>query len=237
MDFSQRLITLRRQAGMSQEDLAGRMDVSRQAVSKWEGGQAMPDVAKLVALSELFEVTLDFLLKGVEVHTVQPQAQGHADEAFEYVSPIKIGSWPLVHVKFRRNGLGLARGIIAVGNAAVGVFACGGIGLGLISFSGVGAGLISLGGVALGLFALGGVAIGGIALGAVSIGVYGFGAAVIASKLGLGAVVHAPAAIAQAADAEHLLSPEQVNPQTLSAFLDAYVPDMPRFLRTLMTRQ
>ena len=48
---------------MSQEQLADRMDVTRQSVSKWESGSAMPELGKLTALSELFGVSLDYLVK------------------------------------------------------------------------------------------------------------------------------------------------------------------------------
>jgi len=51
---------------MSQEQLADAVGVSRQAVSKWESEQATPDLEKVVAMSEIFEVTTDYLLKGIE---------------------------------------------------------------------------------------------------------------------------------------------------------------------------
>ena len=63
MGFSERVTTLRKQAGWSQEELAQRLDVSRQAVSKWESGQAMPDLDRLVRMSELFGVSTDSLLR------------------------------------------------------------------------------------------------------------------------------------------------------------------------------
>ena len=63
MTFSDKLIALRRKAGWSQEELAERMNVSRQSVSKWESAQSMPDIDKIVQLSSLFGVTTDYLLK------------------------------------------------------------------------------------------------------------------------------------------------------------------------------
>lgn len=57
------LYELRRQAGLSQEDFAEKLGVSRQAVSKWERGEAYPDIENLIAISEMFSVTLDDLLK------------------------------------------------------------------------------------------------------------------------------------------------------------------------------
>ncbi len=63
MELSEKIYELRKQHGLSQEQLAERLQVSRQAVSKWETGQSTPDSAKLVALSELFSVSLEYLLK------------------------------------------------------------------------------------------------------------------------------------------------------------------------------
>lgn len=63
MTFSDKLIALRRNAGWSQEELAERLNVSRQSVSKWESAQSMPDIDKIVQLSSLFSVTTDYLLK------------------------------------------------------------------------------------------------------------------------------------------------------------------------------
>lgn len=69
-DLGERLHELRRQRGISQEELAGAIGVSRQAVSKWEGCQAQPELDKAVALAEYFDVSLDWLLRGVETGRV-----------------------------------------------------------------------------------------------------------------------------------------------------------------------
>ncbi len=63
MNFADKLIQLRKQAGWSQEDLAQQMNVTRQSVSKWEGEQSVPDIEKVVQLSKLFHVSTDYLLK------------------------------------------------------------------------------------------------------------------------------------------------------------------------------
>ena len=63
MIFADKLIQLRKKNGWSQEELANLMNVSRQSVSKWEGAQSIPDLDKMVKLSELFGVSTDFLLK------------------------------------------------------------------------------------------------------------------------------------------------------------------------------
>lgn len=63
MKLSEKIIILRKRNGMSQEDLAARLGISRQSVSKWESGNAMPDIDKIVELSRIFEVSADVLLK------------------------------------------------------------------------------------------------------------------------------------------------------------------------------
>lgn len=63
MIFADKLIQLRKKAGWSQEELAFKMDVTRQSVSKWEGVQSIPDLDKMIRLSDLFGVSLDYLLK------------------------------------------------------------------------------------------------------------------------------------------------------------------------------
>ncbi len=63
MIFADKLIRLRKKNGWSQEELADKMNVSRQAVSKWEGAQTVPDLTKMLQLAELFGVTTDYLLK------------------------------------------------------------------------------------------------------------------------------------------------------------------------------
>ncbi len=63
MIFADKLIALRKKKGWSQEELAEKMNVSRQAVSKWESAQSLPDLGKILALSALFDVTTDYLLK------------------------------------------------------------------------------------------------------------------------------------------------------------------------------
>ena len=63
MALPEKLYTLRKKSGLSQEQLAEALNVSRQAISKWEGGSAMPESDKLLALSNYFGVSLDYLLK------------------------------------------------------------------------------------------------------------------------------------------------------------------------------
>lgn len=63
MQIAERLIALRKQYGISQEGLADQLSVSRQAVSKWETGQTLPETEKLIRLADLYSVSLDDLLR------------------------------------------------------------------------------------------------------------------------------------------------------------------------------
>lgn len=74
MEFNNRLYQLRKQRGFSQEELACRLNVSRQTVSKWEIGDSTPDMEKLIAMSELFDVSLDSLVLGKEEQPPAPAA-------------------------------------------------------------------------------------------------------------------------------------------------------------------
>lgn len=62
MKLSDKIIGLRKSNGMSQEDLAEQLNVSRQAISRWENGSALPDATNILQLSKLFHVTADYLL-------------------------------------------------------------------------------------------------------------------------------------------------------------------------------
>ena len=62
MKLSDKLIELRKEKGWSQEDFAEKLDVSRQAISRWENGTALPDAQNILRISKLFGVTADYLL-------------------------------------------------------------------------------------------------------------------------------------------------------------------------------
>lgn len=81
MDFSQKLKRIRKENGMSQEELASQLSVSRQAVSKWESGQGFPETDKLLMISNMFSVSLDYLLKDNGDEEILPEG-----EAGYYVS-------------------------------------------------------------------------------------------------------------------------------------------------------
>ena len=66
MIFSEKLQLIRKSKGMTQEDLAEKLAVSRQAVAKWESGQVYPDISNLIQISNLFNVTVDYLVRDQE---------------------------------------------------------------------------------------------------------------------------------------------------------------------------
>ena len=66
MTLAEKITLLRRQRGWSQEDLAERMGVSRQSVSKWESAQSIPDINRILELSRIFEVSTYYLLKKLQ---------------------------------------------------------------------------------------------------------------------------------------------------------------------------
>ena len=69
MALAEKLYELRKKSNLSQEQLAEQLGVSRQAISKWESGQATPESDKLVAISNYFQVSLDYLMKEESVHS------------------------------------------------------------------------------------------------------------------------------------------------------------------------
>ena len=63
MNLSEKLKNAREKAGLSQKDVAEALNISRQSVSKWETGKAYPDIDNLIILSELYNVSVDYLIK------------------------------------------------------------------------------------------------------------------------------------------------------------------------------
>lgn len=71
MNFNERLMELRKLKGLSQDELGARLGVSPQTISKWELAQSYPDFQRLVLLSDYFGLTLDELVKGINVQDVR----------------------------------------------------------------------------------------------------------------------------------------------------------------------
>jgi transcriptional regulator with XRE-family HTH domain len=108
MILADKIIKLRKKNGWSQEQLAEKMDVSRQAVSKWEGAQATPDLEKILQLSALFGVTTDYLLKGeIEEEELTKDTSSNLivkrisiEEANAYIEQRKKAAWRIAIATF-----------------------------------------------------------------------------------------------------------------------------------------
>ena len=255
MDFRERLFDLRRQAGLSQEELANLLGVTRQAVQKWEAGTSRPDMDNLASLADYFKVSLDYLVTGREPTPppaptiVNNYYEHHHRWHYEYKSKRTLFGLPLVHINCGP-GIHWARGIIAIGDIATGLVALGGIAVGLVGLGALSlglllalgaltAGIISIGGVALGLFTLGGVAVGWLSVGGISCGVYAAGGVVTASKVAVGGVVSAPLAIGAAAEgAQTILIPLEglrgAELDAARAAIDAACAGVPGFVPWLL---
>ena len=232
-------------------------------MSRWERGRGLPGASQpnmdnLVAISEYFGVTLDYLLKGDEPGWDDPDMPFEdASQAvcvpyrthYEYKSSTTLFGLPLVHINVGRFGLYRARGIIAVGNVATGLVSIGLISAGLLSFGCLSLGLLAMGAAALGLAALGGIALGaGIAAGGLAVGwlaigglakgVYAAGGLAFAEKVAAGGAAFGHIAIGDAVEGAVTFSnhggAEISSGAVRSAILQAF-PTIPRWLLTLFT--
>jgi len=111
MEFNNKLYELRKQKGFSQEELANRLNVSRQTISKWEVGESTPDMEKLVAISDLFEVSLDELVKGEEPKLAEPSEQIVKSELY---SDIKEQVLTVDNKKKAKKGIKIASIILGI---------------------------------------------------------------------------------------------------------------------------
>ncbi|QAT51078.1 helix-turn-helix domain-containing protein [Caproiciproducens sp. NJN-50] len=215
MRFPERLQELRKKRGMSQESLAQELGVSRQAVSKWESGQSVPETEKLIALGDFFEVSLDDLVRGDESRRSGQTAEGrnerYACRHYEYRSERELLGIPLVHVNLGRGKIYRAKGIVAVGNVAVGLVSVGGVAAGLISLGGVALGLLAfagfsvglllaVGGIAAGAVAVGGLAAGILSIGGLAVGKYAVGGCAVASDIAVGGYAKGRVAVGNMAE-------------------------------------
>ena len=105
MTLGEKITDLRKKRGLSQEELAITLGVSRQAVSKWETTEAKPDTDKIVALAEFFEVTTDWLLRDIEP---QESPAGSAQDGIPSVQSMLRGAPMLFNLTMGGNILGAA---------------------------------------------------------------------------------------------------------------------------------
>ncbi|MBP5242684.1 MAG: helix-turn-helix transcriptional regulator [Clostridia bacterium] len=257
--FYEKLIELRKKAGLSQEELGDKIGVSRQAVSRWELGTTTPELDKLLLLSEVFNCSLDELV-GKEpldsTATESPRDDKNEEKRtvvqfvrpeYEYKSKTTVCGVPLVHIHV---GFGLcrAKGIIAIGNVATGVVALGGLAVGVFSLGGFALGLLAIGGLAfalllalgggaLGFIAVGGIAVGIFAVGGVAIGIYAIGGVAVASNIALGGYASGQIAIGGAPHGSVMFNTETdvFTKADILRAIDSVLPNTPEFLKNLFS--
>ncbi|WP_156018433.1 helix-turn-helix domain-containing protein [Streptococcus ruminantium] len=86
MNMADRIEYLRKTNGISQEELADKVGVSRQAVSKWENEQSLPDLEKIITMSDYFGVTTDYILKGIEPVADKEQKSSELTSKILYIA-------------------------------------------------------------------------------------------------------------------------------------------------------
>ena len=94
MILADKIILLRKKSGWSQEELAEKLNVSRQSISKWEGAQSVPGMDKIIQLSEIFGVSTDYLLKdSIELEEYVEQESKSEESSVRYVSMEEANSY------------------------------------------------------------------------------------------------------------------------------------------------
>ena len=96
MIFSEKLQILRKNKGYTQEALADKLGVSRQAVAKWESGQIYPDISNLIQISDLMNVSVDYLVKDQDCAVgIKPQSDTDLDELIAFRLEANVNTyWP-----------------------------------------------------------------------------------------------------------------------------------------------
>ncbi len=112
MTFGEKIQKLRKEAGLSQEEFSYQLGVSRQAISKWERDNGYPETEKIVRMSKLFHVSLDYLLN--EEDTEKPEIKINPDETGIYVSR-EMAEGFLAYQKRKMLKIGIAVGLFVGG--------------------------------------------------------------------------------------------------------------------------
>ena len=249
MTFSEKLMQLRRQKGWSQEELGEKLDVTRQTVSKWELGSTTPEMEKQIAMSELFGISIDELVKDSETESAPTEKISETKPRM-----VRLGEWkssrtwrgmPIVHINARGKAKGViaiglaAKGIVSIGLASVGVVSVGIASVGVLAIAGLAAagiaatgalaaGLFACGGCAAGLFALGGVAVGWDVFGGVAAGKYAFGGLAM-GDIAVGGSASGIIAIGKESSGEIAFNLPVTAEEVKSAITER-LPDTPKFI-------
>lgn len=243
MPLGQRLAALRKSQGLTQEQLAELLNVSRQAVSKWESGAAIPETEKLIRLSEIYHCTLDQLVRGDEPPAKEPQPpqKPPLHRLFrERKSKKTFRGLPLWHIGLHARGIFAigpdACGVVAIGLLARGVFPIGLLALGAFPFGLLSAGIAAYGVFALGLLAMGSICAGIVSGGAISLGVLSFGAIAV-GEFSIGALAIAGyAALGDHARGLIALGQSEAYGELIS-FVGELTPQQGEMVRTCLKEQ
>ena len=195
MEFHEKLFRLRKEKGLSQEELGNLLHVARQTVSKWESGETTPELEKLMCLADIFDVSLDELVgrnvKTGQTENEQPEngqwdsrqweygpqkSQGEDSGCLRngwYAHPYRHGWAYEYEYKSKTKICGIPLVHINLGyglRKAKGIIAVGNVAKGIVAIGGAALGIISIGGASVGLLSLGGAALGLLSLGAAAVG-------------------------------------------------------------------
>lgn len=202
MTLGEKIYSLRIKNGLSQEAFGEKLSVSRQSVSKWETDQSVPELDKIVLISNLFMVSTDYLLKegvkdeaaaiekrnlDVGQESVRRKESLHVEQGTSGAEQEVYGEELHAVIKHRVfyeykskkswQGLPLIHVNIGFGRSAKGVIAIGLAAKGIVAVGLAGLGVITLAPVGIGLLlSIGVIAVGGIALGNFAIGIVALGA-------------------------------------------------------------
>ena len=115
MNFNEKLIELRKSKGLSQDELGNALGVSRQTISKWELAQSYPDFQRLVSLSDYFGLSLDALVKDIDVQDVRSKnlSEKQLSSIYEDVSSAKSAINKVVNILCIIGLVGFALAILA----------------------------------------------------------------------------------------------------------------------------
>lgn len=249
---------------MSQEAFGEKLGVSRQAVSKWETGQTVPDIEKVILISELCGVSTDYILKGEE----SPKADGFDNTApsdstrnspdrgfsgirqslhYEHKSKRTLFGLPLVHVNiglgaYRAKGIisigMISTGLLSLGLLSIGILSLGMLSLGLIALGSFAFGGLSIGAISVGLMAIGGVAVGVLSMGGLSIGMYSWGGCAIGAKIAFGGYARGYIALGDSAVGEYTWDIGNGYTQAIKdevmSVINSKLPDTPQFILNLL---
>ena len=98
MKLAEKLFELRKEKGWSQEKLAEKINVSRQSISKWEAGQVLPEIEKIIELSKIFQVTTDYLLLDENSEKDSTAVILEEDKDKYYKEVKSYGLWQVIYI-------------------------------------------------------------------------------------------------------------------------------------------